>query len=189
VCDDGPQAPKGETDEAKLFAPHTDDDAIIFFKYYDPEVQLLRLVCYKFVKVYDKIGSVIPHLNQLLGFPSHQVPPSPLPFSHHHRTLCLLFAHRPSPNHQTTKPPPQELLLFEEIKPTMVEPLKGTESFAEAELTNGDIICVQKLPPFNATLPQPLAPAHYATMLNRYRPPRQQPTVSIVSLLSLSSSL
>ncbi|ELR18996.1 Ubiquitin carboxylterminal hydrolase domain containing protein [Acanthamoeba castellanii str. Neff] len=125
-------APEGETDEAKLFAPHTDDDAIMFFKYYDPEAQLLRLVCYKFVKVSDKIGSVIPHLNQLLGFPSDQ-----------------------------------ELLLFEEIKPTMVEPLKGTDSFAEAELANGDIICVQKPPPGNATLPRPLAPAHYAWMLNR----------------------
>jgi len=64
-------------------------------------------------------------------------------------------------------PDDQELLLFEEIKPTMVEPLKATDSFAEAELSNGDIICVQKPPPPETCLPRPLAVAHYTWMLNR----------------------
>jgi hypothetical protein len=78
--------------------------------------------------------------------------------------------------------------LFEEIKPTMVEPLKGTDSFAEAELANGDIICVQKPPPGNATLPRPLAPAHYAWMLNRYHPPPRTTAMAAANRLSLSLS-
>jgi ubiquitin carboxyl-terminal hydrolase 7 len=61
----------------------------------------------------------------------------------------------------------QELLLFEEIKPTMVEPLKPTDSFAEAELSNGDIICVERPPAPDAPLARALAPAHYSWMLNR----------------------
>jgi hypothetical protein len=83
--------------------------------------------------------------------------------------------------------------LFEEIKPTMVVPLKGTDSFAKAELANGDIICVQKPPPGNAAnLPRPLAPAHYAWMLNRYRtaPTHHGSTANRLSLsLSLSLAL
>ncbi|TPX74778.1 hypothetical protein CcCBS67573_g03936 [Chytriomyces confervae] len=36
------------------------------------------------------------------------------------------------------------LLLYEEIKPDMVEPLKARQSFGNAELGDGDIICFQK---------------------------------------------
>jgi hypothetical protein len=56
-----------------MFAPHTEDDAIVFFKYYDPEAQILRFLCYVFVKPIDTIGSVTSHLNQLLGFSPDQV--------------------------------------------------------------------------------------------------------------------
>lgn len=74
-----PKAPEDVADESKLFAPHTNEDAIIFFKYYDPESQTLRFLDYRFVKVADPIGSVIPHLSHLLGFSRDQVS-SPFPF-------------------------------------------------------------------------------------------------------------
>jgi hypothetical protein len=58
--------------------------------------------------------------------------------------------------------PEQELLLFEEIKPSLVDRLEdiSTTTFTQAELSNGDIICVQ-------TRRQAcnLAPAHYARLL------------------------
>jgi ubiquitin carboxyl-terminal hydrolase 7 len=75
------------------------------------------------------------------------------------------------------------LLFFEEIKPTMVEPLKPADTFAEAELANGDLICVQKPPPIDTTLARPLAPAHYAWMLNRYSRPSQLVVVVVVLCL------
>jgi ubiquitin carboxyl-terminal hydrolase 7 len=37
-----------------------------------------------------------------------------------------------------------ELQLFEEIKPTMIEPIKGKQTFHQAEIQDGDIICFQK---------------------------------------------
>ncbi len=49
----------------------------------------------------------------------------------------------------------------------MVEPLKQTDSFADAELGNGDIICFQKPAPPDIAPKRPLAPAHYTYMLNR----------------------
>ncbi|KAI9898253.1 hypothetical protein N3K66_006613 [Trichothecium roseum] len=39
-----------------------------------------------------------------------------------------------------------KLLLWEEIKPTMIEPLKPKQSLKAAELQDGDIICFQKAP-------------------------------------------
>ncbi|KAF8540340.1 hypothetical protein BDD12DRAFT_734829 [Trichophaea hybrida] len=43
-------------------------------------------------------------------------------------------------------PPKTEILLFEEIKPTMIEPIKPKQSFHQAEIQDGDIICFQKTP-------------------------------------------
>jgi ubiquitin carboxyl-terminal hydrolase 7 len=37
-----------------------------------------------------------------------------------------------------------EVSLFEEIKPTMIEPIKPKQSFHQAEIQDGDIICFQK---------------------------------------------
>lgn len=36
-----------------------------------------------------------------------------------------------------------DLILFEEIKPTMIEPIKGKQTFQQAEIQDGDIICFQ----------------------------------------------
>lgn len=41
-------------------------------------------------------------------------------------------------------PAKTELQLFEEIKPTMIEPIKGKQTFHQAEIQDGDIICFQK---------------------------------------------
>ncbi|KAL1915750.1 uncharacterized protein VTP21DRAFT_6509 [Calcarisporiella thermophila] len=41
-------------------------------------------------------------------------------------------------------PPNTPLLLFEEIKPTMIEAMNPKNSFSAAEIQDGDIICVQK---------------------------------------------
>jgi ubiquitin carboxyl-terminal hydrolase 7 len=37
-----------------------------------------------------------------------------------------------------------KLLLWEEIKPTMIEPLRPKQSLKAAELQDGDIICFQQ---------------------------------------------
>ena len=37
-----------------------------------------------------------------------------------------------------------ELKLYEEIKPTMIEPMKPKQSFHQAEIQDGDIVCFQK---------------------------------------------
>jgi ubiquitin carboxyl-terminal hydrolase 7 len=63
--------------------------------------------------------------------------------------------------------PEQELLLFEEIKPSLVERLEDikTTTFAQAELSNGDIICVQRTLAPDRRQACNLAPAHYARLL------------------------
>lgn len=37
-----------------------------------------------------------------------------------------------------------ELLLFEEIKPTMIDQMDLNVTFTEAEIQDGDIICIQR---------------------------------------------
>lgn len=63
-----------------------------------------------------------------------------------------------------------EVLLFEEIKPSMVEPMKPKQTFHQSEIQDGDIICFQKkvseseLPP-NAEFAE--ARQYYDYMLHR----------------------
>lgn len=125
-------APPDVTDEKALFPPHTAEDAIMFFKFYDPQAESLRFLTYLFVKVNSKISSVAAELNKIIG-----------------------------------QPEDAELLFFEEVKPTMVDPLDPLSTFTAAELGNGDVICVQKPLPAEHNFRRPLAPAYYVYMLNR----------------------
>ena len=66
----------------------------------------------------------------------------------------------------------QELILFEEVKPGMIEPIASEVTFAVAELLDGDIICFQpKLTDEEImNLPDPqmaYAPAYYEKFMNR----------------------
>lgn len=51
-----------------------------------------------------------------------------------------------------------KLLLWEEIKPTMIEPLKPKQSLKGAELQDGDIICFQQAPETKADSPSDKSP-------------------------------
>ncbi|KAL6910991.1 putative ubiquitin hydrolase [Trichoderma evansii] len=42
-------------------------------------------------------------------------------------------------------PSDEKLLMWEEIKPTMIEPLKGKQTLKAAELQDGDIVCFQRV--------------------------------------------
>ncbi|TPX31523.1 hypothetical protein SmJEL517_g05139 [Synchytrium microbalum] len=69
-------------------------------------------------------------------------------------------------------PPNTPLKLFEEVKPTMIDPLKFKQSFAQAELGDGDIICYQKEVTDQEMLELPdqnlaHAPAYFDAILNR----------------------
>ncbi|KAL6062022.1 ubiquitinyl hydrolase 1 [Balamuthia mandrillaris] len=128
-------APEGVTDPKDVFAPHIPkEDAIIFIKYYDPsgENATFGFVCYLFVKRSDQLSSLVPILNEKMGFSKDT-----------------------------------ELILYEEIKTTMIDELKQEDTFISAELDNGDIICFQKVPPKDNNYERPLATDYYAYMRNR----------------------
>jgi hypothetical protein len=110
-------APVEEEQRPHMSPPLTSKDALIFFKYYDPEEEELHFVCPLIVKIADPIASVLPHVKQEIGLK-----------------------------------PKQKLILFEEIAPTTIERLYhiSRTSFQEADLSNGDIICVQRCPPKDA---------------------------------------
>ena len=69
-------------------------------------------------------------------------------------------------------PQTSEILLFEEVKPGMIEPVSLDVTFGSAELLDGDILCFQPLltREQEQTLGDPLmalAPAYYEMVMNR----------------------
>jgi len=100
-----------------LDASHVKDSSsnspwiVVFLKTYDPWTQSLKGVCHVYVRRNDKVGELIPTIQEKMGWSN--------------RT---------------------DVSLFEEIKPTMIEPIKTKSSFHSAEIQDGDIICFQKTP-------------------------------------------
>eukprot|EP01113_Clastostelium_recurvatum_P049984 TRINITY_DN935_c0_g1_i1.p1 TRINITY_DN935_c0_g1~~TRINITY_DN935_c0_g1_i1.p1 ORF type:complete len:1154 (-),score=430.34 TRINITY_DN935_c0_g1_i1:57-3518(-) len=109
-----------------------DEDLLLFFKYYDPEKETLRLLGHTYAKQTHKAADLIPIANRMLGFPMSTV-----------------------------------LVPFEEIKPTMVEPLKWQVTLKENEITTGDVIVFQRPPNVALQLAFPTVPDFYDYVLSR----------------------
>ncbi|PIA18575.1 hypothetical protein COEREDRAFT_91001 [Coemansia reversa NRRL 1564] len=59
------------------------------------------------------------------------------------------------------------LMLFEEVKPTLIEELDPTVTFQKAEIQSGDIICVQRAIGPEESYPLPLVPDYFDDVQNR----------------------
>ncbi|KAJ2612663.1 ubiquitin-specific protease ubp15 [Coemansia sp. RSA 1365] len=59
------------------------------------------------------------------------------------------------------------LMLFEEVKPTLIEELDPTVTFQKAEIQCGDIICVQRAIGPEESYPLPLVPDYFDDVQNR----------------------
>ncbi|KAH8654046.1 ubiquitin carboxyl-terminal hydrolase [Tricladium varicosporioides] len=98
-------------------AAHKTDLIVLFLKFFDPETQTLSGAGHIYISREKKVEDLVPAILKKMG-----------------------WSERTSSGDKLT------LRLFEEIKPTMIEPMKGKQSLKAAELQDGDIVCFQKVP-------------------------------------------
>ncbi|KAG9236553.1 ubiquitin carboxyl-terminal hydrolase-like protein [Amylocarpus encephaloides] len=96
-------------------AVHKTDLILLFLKWFDVEHQRLCGAGHVHINKDRKVEDLVPIILNKMGWPE-----------------------KTSGGEKTT------LRLFEEIKPNMIEPLKGKQSLKVAELQDGDIVCFQK---------------------------------------------
>ena len=98
---------------------------LIFLKYFDAEAQTLKGAGHIYVKKQCKVAEMLPMILQLMG-----------------------WIHGPSAlsNGLTNgTPSPPTLALYEEIKHSMIEPMKPKSTLHQAEIQDGDIVCFQRV--------------------------------------------
>ena len=98
---------------------------LLFLKYFDAEAQSLRGVGHVYIKKQARVADLLPMIEKLMGWPSSS--------SHPNHGLT---------NGNTVSPP--NLVLYEEIKHSMIEPMKPKQTMFQSEIQDGDIICFQK---------------------------------------------
>ena len=98
---------------------------LIFLKYFDAEAQILKGAGHIYVKKQCKVAELVPMILQLMGW------------SHGQSAL--------SNGLTNGTPSPPTLALYEEIKHSMIEPMKPKSTLQQAEIQDGDIVCFQKV--------------------------------------------
>lgn len=98
---------------------------LVFLKYFDTAAQTLRGIGHIYIRRHSKVADLIPLiLNTMEGLP-------------------LTSASVNASGHQNQSSPPP-LALYEEIKHSMIEPMKPKATLQQAEIQDGDIVCFQK---------------------------------------------
>ncbi len=97
---------------------------LVFLKYFDADSQSLKGAGHVYIKKQAKVAEIVPMIQQLMQW----VPSSSL-------TNGL--------TNGTVSPP--TLALYEEIKHSMIEPMKPKSTLAQSEIQDGDIVCFQKV--------------------------------------------
>ena len=97
---------------------------LVFLKHFDAESQSLKGVGHIYIKKHSKVAEMVPMVLELMGW------------SHGASTLTNGLANG------NVSPP--TVALYEEIKHSMIEPMKPKSTLAQSEIQDGDIVCFQK---------------------------------------------
>ena len=122
-----PQTEEGKSVWPDVQLPNTSNNQpmLIFLKYFDVEAQSLKGAGHIYVKKQCKVAEVVPMISQLMGW------------SHGHSGM--------SNGLTNGTPSPPTLALYEEIKHSMIEPMKPKSTLHQAEIQDGDIVCFQQV--------------------------------------------
>ncbi|KAI4109728.1 MAG: hypothetical protein L6R37_000415 [Teloschistes peruensis] len=115
-------------------SPGLSPPILVFLKYFDADDQTLKGFGHVYLKKTSKVAEMIPVIQQLLGWSPGQ---DSMSLSSASSTGLL------SPPHSTTGNP--SLHLYEEIKHSMIEPMKAKSTLQQAEIQDGDIVCFQRV--------------------------------------------
>ncbi|KAL8688003.1 MAG: hypothetical protein Q9218_005975 [Villophora microphyllina] len=116
-------------------SPGVSPPILVFLKYFDADDQTLKGVGHIYMKKTSKIAEMIPVIQQLMGWSPGR---DSMSLSSTSSTGLL------SPPHTTSGSSPS-LQLYEEIKHSMIEPMKAKSTLQQAEIQDGDIVCFQRI--------------------------------------------
>jgi ubiquitin carboxyl-terminal hydrolase 7 len=103
-------------------SPPKSENILLFLKWFDIEHQMLRGAGHLYMGKERKVEDLVPLILKKMGWPEK------------------------TPSGEKT-----QLRLYEEIKPQMIDPMKGKQTLKAAELQDGDIVCFQRIPDGKAT--------------------------------------
>lgn len=103
----------------------SDPQILILLKYFNAESQTLNGIGHVYIKKQSKVADLVPHILQMMGWSQNA------------------SVHANGMTNGTPSPP--TLALFEEIKNSMIEPMKPKSTLQQAEIQDGDIVCFQKV--------------------------------------------
>ena len=112
---------------------------LIFLKYFDVDDQSLMGIGHIYMSKHSKVSDMVPHISSRMGWSSQNPKSSSSPSSK--QNLATTNGVVPPPE---SVPP---ISLYEEIKHSMIEPMKPKSTLQQAEIQDGDIICFQRALP------------------------------------------
>ena len=116
----------------EIQASNASGTILIFLKHFDADAQTLRGVGHIYVRKQQKVSDMVPMIMDIMGW-SKEIP------------------HVSNGVTNGNGSPPM-LSLYEEIKHSMIEPMKPKATLQQAELQDGDVVCFQRnLPEKQAT--------------------------------------
>lgn len=113
---------------------------LVFLKYFDAISQSLLGVGHIYVRKHSKVGEMIPMIQQLMGW-------SPGSSSNQSAGRSSSVSSGNSSGHSSNQSQSLTLALYEEIKHSMIEPMKPKVTLQQAEIQDGDIVCFQRVLP------------------------------------------
>ena len=102
---------------------------LIFLKYFDAEAQTLKGAGHIYVKKQQKVSDMVPMILQVMKW----------------KDGANGLANGLAANGITAGTSTPTIALYEEIKHSMIEPMKPKATLQQAELQDGDIVCFQKI--------------------------------------------
>ncbi|KAL8711435.1 MAG: hypothetical protein Q9220_004093 [cf. Caloplaca sp. 1 TL-2023] len=114
-------------------APGVAPSILIFLKHFDAEGQTLQGAGHVYMKKTAKVAELVPAIQQMMGWPTRKDSVSASPNSS-----------SPLSSSTSSLSATPSIQLFEEIKHSMIEPMKAKSTLQQAEIQDGDIICFQK---------------------------------------------
>lgn len=106
------------------------DTILLLLKHFDVENQTLQGIGHVYVAKEKKVEELVPLILKKMGW-GDKLPADEKLSLWEVRIACALNSEH-------------SLTVFQEIKPTMIEPLKAKQTLKAAELQDGDIICFQR---------------------------------------------
>ena len=119
----------------------SNSNILIFLKYFDADAQTLLGIGHLYMNKHSKVADIVPAITSLMGWSTRKKSISSPSRSSHSPQTNGTSSPSTSTSASTDLP---AIALYEEIRHSMIEPMKPKSTLQAAEIQDGDIICFQR---------------------------------------------